>query len=1476
MSNFLDSEANGLGQTSTDPVMAAINDEESIEGIWLGNATKFSAETADIDIEGAMSTVGEDLLLVPQNAPEVLNLVKDGSELGKDPLTGETDDATVGEADTLTGGNTDEVEIETRARRKRDTAGNNLKKARNLGVLTDDERFREFVGKSDRKDFYKFRVKEKTDVDIELRGLSGNADVYLLNNKGKVLGKSARGGKRAEAIERTLNPGSYYVRVQPKNKKANADYTLSLNAELPDVAGNTPGKAHNLGVLKDEENFQEFVGKSDGKDFYKFKVKEKTDVDIELRGLSGNADVYLLNNKRKVIGKSAKGGKGAEDIERTLNPGSYYVRVQPKNKKVNADYTLSLETTPGAETLEKYEFTYYYGGSQGDRFQDYYSGYVYAPKGTYKVRSYYDFKSKKNEAGANGKYYISSSSSAGAKAKDGEIYLKSYYDVENDRHYTPYYASGGFASGTSGLGSEEDFIGAEFDSEEDAVALSPKAFFGADNYVADIAPEARTSKSGDYQTDALLSSYKWGTDRITYSFYDDSNAGQYYGNETGVKEVSEKVKENVRDILENIYEPLLNVDFVEIPDTSNNYGLIRIMKSDGPDYAYARYPKGDDVNKGNILDIYGDIHLNPDRDGAGGINNFQGGPGTHGYLTLIHELGHAVGLKHPGDYNGDGKGTPPFLPSEEDNTENTVMSYNFDFKADTLMSYDVKALQYIYGAESLKGSITLNSPNGGNTLEPGSSYTITWSDNIAENVKLELYKGGSLSSAIASSTESGGSYLWTVPASITSGSDYQVKVTSVSDSSVSDLSNSNFTIKPEDVITVTSPNGGNTLEPGSSYNITWSDNITENVKLELYKGGSLSSAIASSTESDGSYVWTVPASITSGSDYQVKVTSVSDSSVSDLSNSNFTIKPEDVITVTSPNGGNTLEPGSSYNITWSDNITENVKLELYKGGSLSSAIASSTESDGSYVWTVPASITSGSDYQVKVTSVSDSSVSDLSDSSFTIKPEDVITVTSPNGGNTLEAGESYTITWNDSIDENVKIELLLLISDTVSISSDITSSTSSDGSYTWTVPETVTGIADGSSEYKIQITSVGDSSVSDLSDSSFTIEPAASELPAIAWTKLLGSSELESSSALTTDSDGSIYVSGFTEGNLDGIANSGDRDGYIAKYLPDGTKAWTKMLGSTESDSARALTADSDGSIYVGGWTYGNLDGQTNSDDSNGFIAKYLPDGSKLWSKFLGTDLSAEDLSMASDGSIYVAGSRGTFRSFISKYLPDGTEVWTEDVGVSSQRGVEAITTGSDGSIYIGGFTSTISSASDGFIRKYLPDGTEAWTKLLGTSGYDGVTTVATGNDGSIYVGGWTEGSLDGQTYNGGHHDAFIAKYLPDGTKAWTKLLGSSGSDDGEALTIGSDGSIYLSGVTGGNLDGQTKSGSSDIFVTKYLSDGTKVWTELLGTDSYELGSALTTGSDGSIYVSGSSPGDLDGQTNSGKSDTFITKLIVN
>lgn len=70
-----------------------------------------------------------------------------------------------------------------------------------------------------------------------------------------------------------------------------------------------------------------------------------------------------------------------------------------------------------------------------------------------------------------------------------------------------------------------------------------------------------------------------------------------------------------------------------------------------------------------------------------------------GYETLLHELGHAMGLKHPFE-------TSPTLPVAQDTTANTVMSYTRSGGPYASFNpYDVAALMWIYGGDGLGGAL---------------------------------------------------------------------------------------------------------------------------------------------------------------------------------------------------------------------------------------------------------------------------------------------------------------------------------------------------------------------------------------------------------------------------------------------------------------------------------------------------------------------------------------------------------------------------------------------------------------------------------------------------------------------------------------------------------------------------------------------------------------------------------------------------
>jgi len=100
--------------------------------------------------------------------------------------------------------------------------------------------------------------------------------------------------------------------------------------------------------------------------------------------------------------------------------------------------------------------------------------------------------------------------------------------------------------------------------------------------------------------------------------------------------------------------------------------------------------------------------------------------------------------------------------------------------------------------------------------------------------------------------------------------------------------------------------------------------------------------------------------------------------------STFTGSESPFITVTSPDGGEDWLQGSTNDITWDDNIVDNVKIDLYKGGVFLLELVASTASTGTWSWTIPADQTPGTDYKVKITSTADITLFDLSDADFTI------------------------------------------------------------------------------------------------------------------------------------------------------------------------------------------------------------------------------------------------------------------------------------------------------------------------------------------------------------------------------------------------------------------------------------------------------------------------------------------------------------
>jgi len=281
-------------------------------------------------------------------------------------------------------------------------------------------------------------------------------------------------------------------------------------------------------------------------------------------------------------------------------------------------------------------------------------------------------------------------------------------------------------------------------------------------------------------------------------------------------------------------------------------------------------------------------------------------------------------------------------------------------------------------------SLTVTSPNGGETWPIGASRAIQWTSvGLTGNVKIEVSRNGGTSWApVIGSTPNDGTHAWTVTGAATTQA--RIRITSLTDPTIADVSDANFTIGGGS-ITVTRPNGREAWPIGSSQTIQWtSTGLTGNVRVEASRnGGTTWALIAGNTSNNGAFNWTVTGPATTQA--RIRVTSLTDPTVADASDANFTIGGGS-LTVTAPNGGETWPIASTQNISWiSSGLTGNVKIELSRSGGAPpwSLIIASTPNDGTHSWVVTGPTTTQA--RIRVTSVTDPTVTDVSDANAALQ-----------------------------------------------------------------------------------------------------------------------------------------------------------------------------------------------------------------------------------------------------------------------------------------------------------------------------------------------------------------------------------------------------------------------------------------------------------------------------------------------------------
>jgi serralysin len=208
------------------------------------------------------------------------------------------------------------------------------------------------------------------------------------------------------------------------------------------------------------------------------------------------------------------------------------------------------------------------------------------------------------------------------------------------------------------------------------------------------------SATGDEMIDGLMSGGAWGGP-VTYAF--PASAASYaYGGEidANFSKASTTQQNAASFALDQLFGSAANDGFsiegftaVDISVGLENDATIRAAQSSLPSTAYAYLP-------GEYMEA-GDVWL--------GANAFLfPKAGNYGWHTVLHEMGHAMGLKH----GHEGLGSFGVLPSDYDTLEKTIMTYRtyeggnvngYTYEhwgaPQTFMMADIAALQHMYGAD---------------------------------------------------------------------------------------------------------------------------------------------------------------------------------------------------------------------------------------------------------------------------------------------------------------------------------------------------------------------------------------------------------------------------------------------------------------------------------------------------------------------------------------------------------------------------------------------------------------------------------------------------------------------------------------------------------------------------------------------------------------------------------------------------------
>ncbi|MBD3581311.1 T9SS type A sorting domain-containing protein [Flavobacterium selenitireducens] len=338
---------------------------------------------------------------------------------------------------------------------------------------------------------------------------------------------------------------------------------------------------------------------------------------------------------------------------------------------------------------------------------------------------------------------------------------------------------------------------------------------------------------------------------------------------------------------------------------------------------------------------------------------------------------------------------------------------------------------------------------------------------------------------------------------------------------------------------------------------------------------------------------------------------------------------------------------------------------------------------------------------------------------------------------------------------------------------------------------------------------------------------------------------------------------------------------------------WARSSQNSNTANITTLSSDQQGNIYAGGTyappilSFGSNTIVNNSPGTNFFIVKYDADGNALWlRKATSLQCFLHSATTDADGNIFGVGhffrditlgnitlnTPSTWCMVIFMMDKDGNYIWAKSVGDSQRVTPSRIVTDSNGDLCVTGTFSCPSVAfedftlervgiQDIFVAKYDNHGNVLWAKRAGGTAGQSSNALAVDDENNILItGDFTSSITFGSSLltSSGSADIFVAKYDTNGNEIWATSMGGPDYDTASNIATDMEGNVIIAGdyyddITIGNvaLYHTGQADASDIFIAKYDMAGFPVWCKSLQGDLKDTCSGIATDALGNIVITG-------------------------